>query len=173
MKANTAWKFLQLKDGVIVSEHDNSPWAIGKWREVPAPTQACVGLNCSLLIDDAHSCVSGSVVAKVEYKGVVVDGGDKLTCQYMRIKAAWFFMAPAWKAYQEAKATAWRAYQEATAPAWRAYQEAKAPAWRAYQEATAPAWKAYQEAMAPAWRKILRTCEKITPATLRRKAGRG
>ncbi len=58
--------------------------------------------------------------------------------------------APAYKAYQEAKAPAYKAYQEATAPAYKAYQEAKAPAEKAYQEATAPAYKAYQETTDPA-----------------------
>ena len=105
--------------------------------------------------------MEGNVLALVEYKGAVISGDKKLTCQYMRIVKAWRFTAPAWRAYQEATAPAEMAYQEATAPARRAYQEATAPAWRAYQEATATAWNAYQEAKAMAWKKIIRTLERI------------
>ena len=143
-----AWKFLNMKNGVIVSARDDSPWSIGKWREVAAPTKQCEGLNCSLLVDDARSYVAGSVVAEVEYKGVVVTSSDKLTCQYMRIRRAWYFTAPAWKAYEKAKAPTCKAYEEAKATARKAYEEAKATAWKAYEEATATAWKAYEEATA-------------------------
>ena len=62
-----------------------------------------------------------------------------------------WFKAPAYKAWQEAKATADKAYHEATAPADKAWQEAKAPADKAYREATAPAYKAWQEATATAF----------------------
>ena len=58
--------------------------------------------------------------------------------------------AAAWKAYTKAKATAWKAYREAFATAWKAYNEAKAAAWKAYNEAFATAEKAYTKAMAAA-----------------------
>jgi len=174
MKKQLAWKFLVLKDGEIVSKRDGSSWPKGKWREVPAPTEECRGLNCSETIEQAHGYIQGDVLAQIEYKGVVIRGGDKLTCQFMRIKKAWHFTAPALKAYEEATATALKAYEEAKAPAWKAYQEATAPARKAYNEATATAdkayneatatalkayeeakataWKAYEEAKAPAWK---------------------
>jgi hypothetical protein len=153
MKNKTAWKFLiQQDDGTIVSAYDNSPWVIGKWREVAVPTSSCVGLNCSVLVDQARDYVQGNVVAEVEYKGIVVTSSDKLTCQYMRIRRAWKFTAPAWKAYQDAKAPAEKAYQDAKAPAEKAYQDATAPAEKAYQDAKATAWKAYQDATATAWK---------------------
>jgi len=161
MNMKTGWKFLDWNNGKIVSRHDCSPWTIGKWREVPKPTQTCVGLNCSRTPDDAHNYVSGNVVAIVEYKGSVIDTGDKLTCQYMRIKKAWHFPASAEKAYQEATAPAWKAYQEAANAAWKAYQEAATAAWKAYREAATAALKAYQEAMTTALEKILRTCERV------------
>jgi hypothetical protein len=172
MKQKTAWKFLQWRDGKIVSHFDGSEWTIGKWRKVPAPVESCKGLNCSLLIEDARSYVVGNVLATVIYGGVVIKGDDKITCEKMKIVKAWHFTAPAWKAYEEAKATAWNAYQEAKATAWnayeeakapaeKAYQEAKAPAEKAYEEATAPAEKAYQEAKATAWNKIIRTLARI------------
>ena len=59
-------------------------------------------------------------------------------------------VAPASKAYDEAKATAEKAYDEAIAPAAKAYNEAKAAARKAYNEAIATARKAYDEAIAPA-----------------------
>jgi hypothetical protein len=129
MKKQLAWKFLVLKDGEIVSKYDGSPWPKGKWREVPAPTEECWGLNCSETIEQAHVYVQGDVLAQIEYKGVVIRGDDKLTCQFMRIKKAWHFTATAWKAYQEATATALKAYEEATDTAWKAYEEAKDTAW--------------------------------------------
>ena len=65
--------------------------------------------------------------------------------------AAHLLPSPAWRAYDEARATALRAYEEATAPALRAYEEARATALRAYEEATAPALRAYEEARATAF----------------------
>ena len=61
-------------------------------------------------------------------------------------------VAPAWKAYREAKAAAWKAYTKAMAAARKAYDEAKAAARKAYREAMAAALKAYNEAIAAAWR---------------------
>ena len=54
--------------------------------------------------------------------------------------AANLLPAPAWKAYDEARAQASKAYKEATAPAWKAYEEARAQASKAYDEATAIAF---------------------------------
>jgi len=172
MKKQLAWKFLVLKDGKIVSKYDGSSWPKGKWREVPAPTEECRGLNCSETIEQAHGYVQGDVLAQVEYKGVVIRGGDKLTCQFMRIKKTWHFTAPALKAYEEATVTALKAYEEATFTAWKAYQEATFTAWKAYEEATftarkayeeakATALKAYEEAKATAWSNIIRGLKRI------------
>ena len=61
-------------------------------------------------------------------------------------------VAPARKAYREAKATAAKAYDEAKAAAWKAYNEAKATSWKAYTKAKATAEKAYNEAIAAAWK---------------------
>ena len=61
-------------------------------------------------------------------------------------------VAPARKAYREAKATAAKAYDEAKAAAWKAYNEAKATAWKAYTKAMAAAVNAHDEAIAPAWK---------------------
>ena len=59
-------------------------------------------------------------------------------------------VAPARKAYREAKATAAKAYTKAKATAEKAYNEAIAAAWKAYNEAFATAEKAYTKAMAAA-----------------------
>ena len=107
-KEKLAWKFLDLENGKIVSNRDRSPWTIGKWRTVAAPTEECKGLNCSLLVDDARSYVKGEVAALVEYGGKVIDSGDKLTCEKMRIKKAWRFTATAWARYEAEKAQAWK-----------------------------------------------------------------
>ena len=134
-----AWKFLQWRDGKIVSQFDGSEWTIGKWRTAPAPVETCKGLNCSLTIEQAKGYVDGSVLAKVQYDGVTIKGDDKITCQKMKIVTGWHF----------------------TTPAWKAYEQAKAPAEKAYQEATAPAEKAYEQATATALNKIIRTLERI------------
>ena len=85
----TGWKFLDLKDGVIVSRHDASPWVMKKMRTVKAPERACVGLNCSSFINDALGYVDGEVLAKVQYGGKCIHGDDKVTCEKMRIVKAW------------------------------------------------------------------------------------
>lgn len=167
----TGWKFLRLLNGKIVSYYDNSEWTIGKWRKVAAPIRECMGLNCSKTMENAYSFVHGDVVAKVEYKGIVIEGDDKLTCQYMRIKRAWRFTNQALQACMEAQAKEWKAYTEARSTALKVYEEAKAPAlkvyWNAtaserkayvkknisretYEAATDTAWRAYDEAKAPA-----------------------
>ena len=51
-------------------------------------------------------------------------------------------VAPARKAFDEAKAAAWKAYDEAMAAAWKAHDEAIAPARKAYDEAKAAAHRA-------------------------------
>ena len=61
-------------------------------------------------------------------------------------------VAPARKAYDEAKAAAWKAYNEAFATAEKAYTKAMAAAVNAHDEAIAPAWKAFDEAKAAAHR---------------------
>ena len=83
------WKFLRLKDGKIVSEHDGSEWAIGVQRSVLAPVQECKGLNCSQLITDAMGYVQGEILAEVEISGVQMVGDDKITCEHMTLIRAW------------------------------------------------------------------------------------
>lgn len=85
----SAWKFLLLKDGEIVSQRDSSKWIIGSERSVPPPTEECKGLNCSVLIRDALSFVQGDVLALVQYDGKIIESSDKLTCERMTIKRAW------------------------------------------------------------------------------------
>jgi hypothetical protein len=83
------WKCLKLKGGKIISGYDNSLWKIGKWRKVPAPKEACIGLNASENIIDAIQFVSPDVIAEVEVKGVCIESGDKVTCEMMRILRVW------------------------------------------------------------------------------------
>jgi len=81
-----AYKFLRTG---LLSDRDESPWVIGEWREVPAPTEKCKGLNASRFIQDAMRYVKGEILAKVEYRGIVIEGEDKLTCEYMRVVKTW------------------------------------------------------------------------------------
>ena len=82
----TAYKFLRTG---MKSNYDGSPWVMDKWRTVPAPTMECVGLNCSRMIADALGYVRGEILAKVEYRGEVIDAHTKLTCGGMRVVKAW------------------------------------------------------------------------------------
>ena len=82
----TAYKFLRTG---MRSEYDGSRWKFGEWRQVDAPTVECHGLNASRLIPDALHYVQGEVLARVEYKGTVVTGSDKVTCEYMRVVTTW------------------------------------------------------------------------------------
>ena len=86
---NTAFKFLRLKDGKLVSDYDGSEWTLGEWREEAAPAKACVGLCCSPHATQAYDYVSGDVVALVEYGGKVIGSGDKLACERMRLLRVW------------------------------------------------------------------------------------
>ena len=45
------WKSLRLKDGKIVSDHDNSEWKVGEWRAVPPPKKECKGATMNEIID--------------------------------------------------------------------------------------------------------------------------
>ena len=81
-----AYKFLRTG---LKSKYDGSPWKLGEWRKVNSPCEPCVGLNASRNIVDALSYVQGEILAKVEYKGGVIDSGDKLTCEKMRIVRTW------------------------------------------------------------------------------------
>jgi len=89
MIRKTGWKFLVMDGEGIVSKYDKSPWIIGEWRTVDEPKKECVGLNCSEYISDALGFVRGTVLAEVEYGGTVIDAGNKLTCEKMRIAKAW------------------------------------------------------------------------------------
>ena len=82
----TAYKFLRTR---MRSDYDGSDWKLGEWRQVDAPTVECRGLNASELIPDALHYVQGEILARVEYKGTVVTGGDKVTCEYMRVVETW------------------------------------------------------------------------------------
>ena len=82
----TAYKFLRKG---MKSNYDGSKWELGVWREVHAPVRECEGLNCSKMIPDALGYVKGEILAKVEYGGKVIDSGDKLTCQKMRVVESW------------------------------------------------------------------------------------
>ncbi len=83
------WKFLDLKDGKIVSHYDQSEWKIGEWRTEKPPTELCKGLNASKQPLDALCYVKGEVLASVEVKGEIIRDVDKWTCEQMRIVKAW------------------------------------------------------------------------------------
>ena len=83
------WKFLDLKDGEIVSHYDQSKWKIGEWRIEPKPTELCRGLNASCQPLDALCYAKGEVLARVEIKGHIIEDSDKCTCEQMRIVKVW------------------------------------------------------------------------------------
>jgi hypothetical protein len=83
------YKSLKYRNGKIVSDYDGSPWTVGEWREVSAPTKACEGLNCCENIIDAMGFVNVEVLAEVEIDGVKIISDDKITVQRMRIIRAW------------------------------------------------------------------------------------
>jgi hypothetical protein len=89
MRMKRLWKSLKLKDGQIVSDHDNSQWVVGEWRSVCAPTQECVGLNACENILDAINYVTPDILAEVEVLGDCIWGSDKCTSERMRIIRAW------------------------------------------------------------------------------------
>ena len=85
------WKFLRYDGKRITSNHDGSPWKIGEWREVPAPSEVCRGLNSCQFIEDALRNVQGEMLAKVECAGVSIHAFNKSTWQKQRIVRAWIW----------------------------------------------------------------------------------
>jgi hypothetical protein len=83
------WKYLEVDtDGTIYSHYDGSPWTVGDWRDDRVVAR-CVGLNASGTRAEAHRYVAGAILALVEAAGRYHDGGDKVTCDSMRIVCAW------------------------------------------------------------------------------------
>ncbi len=85
-----AWKYLHLRNGVIESNYDYSPWTVGEWRD-DRVTQPCHGLNCSSTPAQAYRFVCGDVLARVEVAGKYHEGQTKITADSMRIIAAWIY----------------------------------------------------------------------------------
>ena len=84
------WKFLNLKDKSIVSEHGNQKWKIGEWQHVDGEMKCCErGLHASKTIYHAFSYVQGSVLAEVEVKGKHHDEPNKSAYSDMRIIKAY------------------------------------------------------------------------------------
>ena len=64
------WKFLDEKNGSIVSRHGSTTWTIGKWEHTEGMISACSnGFHCSPTIQAAFSYVQGNVLALVEVRG--------------------------------------------------------------------------------------------------------
>ena len=82
----TSWKALRAG---LTSQYDGSKWKIGKWRKLPEVTELCVGFNCSPRVIDAMRYVSMEILVRVDVGGTVIEGGDKWTCQKMRVVEAW------------------------------------------------------------------------------------
>jgi hypothetical protein len=83
------YKFLNDKDGQIISAHDNSPWTIGEWREEAEAVACSRGFHASALSIDALKYVSGTVFAEVEVDGISDIEDDKECWSKMRIVRAW------------------------------------------------------------------------------------
>ena len=80
------WKALRAG---LKSQYDQSQWQIGEWRKLEEVTELCVGFNASPRIVDAIQYVDMEILARVEVRGQVINGGDKLTASQMRIVGAW------------------------------------------------------------------------------------
>ena len=116
---NTGYKSLLLHDGKLVSAYDHSEWTLGEWRQVAAPAKACVGLCCSPHATQAYVYVTGDVIALVEYGGHVIDSGDKLTCERMRLLRVW----PR-EEYKRTRLAAWEGYDRTELAAREEYERA-------------------------------------------------
>ena len=83
------YKFLNLKNGKIKSEHGNKTWIIGKNYTCKGKIKPCSnGFHASLLSIDALSYVKGDVFAIVEASGLIKEN-DKFASSNMRILKAW------------------------------------------------------------------------------------
>jgi hypothetical protein len=86
----TRYKFLNLRDGKIVSKSGDLTWEIGKWEHVDGKIVLCQnGLHSSKSPLDALNYVYGEVLAKVEIKGKIIEGDDKEVSSDMRIIEAY------------------------------------------------------------------------------------
>lgn len=121
-KPRRGWKILRRIGSEIVSDYDCSMWTIGKWRQVEKPPETCVGLNCCQSIDGAFTYVHGTVIAKVEYKGAIIDDGQKITCEYMRIIKAWAWPSITMERYRKQYQKSFTDKYGSCSPEWNAYQ---------------------------------------------------
>ena len=80
------WKALRAG---LKSQYDQSQWQIGEWRKLEEVTELCVGFNASPRIVDAIQYVDMEILARVEVRGQVINGGNKWTASQMRIVGAW------------------------------------------------------------------------------------
>jgi hypothetical protein len=147
------WKTaILLADGRVVSDYDRTTeWRKGVENVVPAPTQACVGLNDSQAVHEALSFVDESslrdgerlVLLRTQGAGVVVRSKAKRTHERLTAKACWLVDT-------KATATAWAQCNKAVAPARAQYDKAVAPAWAQHDKATATAWAQCDKAVSTA-----------------------
>ena len=85
------YKFLNLKDGKIVSNYDlNYVWKIGEWKKAEGEIKCCNnGFHASKDILDALDFVKGGILAEVEVKGESDKEKDKQAWSEMRIIKAY------------------------------------------------------------------------------------
>ena len=150
VQTKTGWKFLQYKNGKIVSDFDDSPWAIGVERTIQPLTKLCRGLNCSKRIYQARNYVDGDVLAKVRYSGKTIDAGDKITCERMTLVKAWHVT---WATRAE--------YNKAAAQAQAEYDKAAALAWAECEKAMERARAGFYKRCEAVWHKLIPKLEEI------------
>ena len=84
------YKFLNLKNGKIVSEHVNHTWEIGKTYTVNGPVKVCSnGFHASVEPLDALGYIKGDVVAVVTGSGGSDNDENKVCYQSMTIVRAY------------------------------------------------------------------------------------
>lgn len=85
-KKTYLWKFLL--DG-MTSSRGNCVWKIGEWKKEEKAVKCSKGFHGSKKILDAFSYVPGSVLAKVEVRGLCDKEGDKQAWTEMRLVKAY------------------------------------------------------------------------------------
>ena len=99
-KQGTGWKIL-LKGNK--SQHNDFKWRLNKWYTHEGELELCnAGFHASKELVSAMSYVTPGIIAKVEYRGEVIEQEDKFVASEMRVIETYRFtkrMAVEWSIY--------------------------------------------------------------------------
>ena len=127
-KIKTGWKIL-LKGNK--SQHENFKWKKGVWYKHKGKLELCnSGFHASKELVSAMNYVTSRTIAKVEYRGEVIEQDDKFVASEMRVVETYRFtkrMGVEWSVYCARQSLKhWTAYDKTDKRPLKAIQAAEA-----------------------------------------------